>query len=159
MKSMRRTLHHLFTILSALSLLLCVATGWLWLDSERGGGRDWAHGTYPDDSLQLNTYGHFEATRNRVRPGVGPEVYHDWYVLGNRLGLSTDNAPNFYSWSFRSPFYVPMGLAGLLPALWLWCWRRGAPQARAGCYASCGYDLRASPECGTAMDAGVTILQ
>jgi hypothetical protein len=175
---MRRAGRHLFTFCSAASLLLCVATAGLWAHSAAG----WAHCGYwtaPSPGFARS----WEVGSNRGRiyisriwvgnPGKRPmnfayaEVrepfpmpwigrmpngvaFLGFYVERVAIKAAPGAAAPHQSLSVAIPNYLLIPLFLLLPAR-RW-WRRARVDLR-GCCATCGYDLRASPdrcpECGT----------
>jgi hypothetical protein len=154
----RRLLGLGFASSATLSLALLVALVALWIYSYRPGGWSYDRGPYPDDSLKLSLdHGQVSGSRNKVRPGDGPEVYHDHYILYLACGVSTYTGPNYYSWNFRTPLWPSALAAAVLPAAWLLIrlpGRRTRRRLRRRLCPACGYDLRATtgrcPECGTA---------
>lgn len=63
-------------------------------------------------------------------------------------------------WMAAVPFWVPMGVLMVMPALWARRWWVIRRRRRLGLCAQCGYDLRATPgqcpECGKGMERTVT---
>jgi hypothetical protein len=88
---------------------------------------------------------------------VPPQQVHFlgfWYVWGSNVPLITAEqnsvmVPSF--WIAGVPYWFIVLLAAALPAYWIWVQRRIARKQAKRC-ASCGYDLRATPqrcpECG-----------
>ena len=158
---------HLSKILSALSLLLCVAVGVLWVRAQRqydsimyrGSDRFYAFGmrpggihfgTQPSRPLRQTPFG----WQWKSEPLAGLTFADTWqhrflglklerYEAGDELVLSY----------YLVPYPYPMILFGISPALWLWNRRRFGQVVASGLCPTCGYDLRATPErcpeCGT----------
>jgi hypothetical protein len=165
----------LFTILSALSLLLFIALGigqirsfnhWDHLDVRRLGCElGLTHGDgilgfrfAPDEPLPRDGV---PAPRWRLQFGT--------MYTGRSMQDLTDPAPNdrgFYfnvhrtvgtpkgNWTHGDrmllivyvPYWLPMACSAVLPALWLVLRRRAGRRRTAGRCLACGYDLRATPE-------------
>ena len=147
----------LFTILSAVSLVLCLATAGAWVRSYCSGGWQWPS----EDGMVCCTL-----ARGRVCIRRSAEVSAP--MPGDRLlsrmgfeyGRTSDPAfPGLrptISESLIFPCWLPFALTALLPALWLWRYRRdrrlrsdGMPHC-----AKCDYNLTGNvsgvcPECGT----------
>jgi hypothetical protein len=150
--------HRLFTLLSALSLLLCVAIVVLWVRTHehpaRAKGRIGTHG-----------YG-IKSSRGGIEVwrGLDPWDLMDSADPYRRLDsvpgwLGVDRAG---SWEFagglRFPHALPALVASVLPLVWVARRlteraRQRAATRRPGLCPHCGYDLRATPdrcpECGT----------
>ena len=164
----------LFTILSALSLLLCVAVCVMWVRSY------WVADTLSFRYREGTPTRWFFVTSGRGRAGIAsywfnypwqptPEWAHGrvgwrtapvkpayaedshkvvWERLGVRLYRYADRR-NHAAWSLSlSYLYIPLLPLPLLALLYLFPTRR----RRSGLCPSCGYDLRATPgrcpECG-----------
>ncbi|MDB5330702.1 MAG: hypothetical protein JWP03_1853 [Phycisphaerales bacterium] len=131
----KRVIRRLFTLLSAVSLLLSLAVVQMWVQSSRD----------PNYSVIFDIYG------------------TDRRILISREGLSlagpisASGWPPFISFSYahgvtpygaaRSVSYPLAAVAtAALPLAWsarrVWKWRRRSP----GICTTCGYDLRATPE-------------
>ena len=137
-------LRRLFALLSALSLLLCVAVGVMWVRSYWASdtwgpiGRHWV-----SSNGGLHLWGYTD-----------PEE-RDWQFLGFESFLSRRS----YSPMRRKtiPYWFPFLVTGLLPAAYairtLGFRRTRMNRQAGGLCPSCGYDLRATPgrcpECGT----------
>jgi hypothetical protein len=176
---MRRVARHLFTILSALSLLLCVATCVLWVRSYfatdlvvyqpridyvlHNYGVGYGKGymvvgmdvaTKPGPSvLQWSSQPPLRADGAWRTAG---EVFH---VAGVRITTETEqrlvNVP-VRSVGLFMPCWMCAAMWACLPGVWLKRFqtrRRARRRLAAGQCKQCGYDLRASPErcpeCGT----------
>jgi hypothetical protein len=145
----------LFTLAAVVSLAVMIALIAVWYDSYHPY-RTFSRGPFPEDSLILTSMsGNLGGTRNKVRPAPGQrEIYRDYYVFHLTCGVSTYTGPHYYSWSFRTPFWFPTGLAAILPAIWLMTrpGRRRRRRLLRGLCPRCGYDLRFTPsrcpECG-----------
>jgi hypothetical protein len=161
-------MRRLFTILSALSLLLFVVVVALWVRttvvqdyigfeaSPPTGTRIYGiasrHGLLwvgrmddPSAETSAGTHGYYWRT-SPSSPGM----------RGNKLPLSvqfggTDEEAK--EWGVQVPYLLLMLLLGIAPARWCFSWKRTTNKQRHGLCPSCGYDLRATPhrcpECGT----------
>lgn len=170
--------HRLFTILSILSLVLCLGTtticvrsywshdaiGWGSRTGTHGWllGVEWRRGTVvigvvstdQADNLSIKHSGVFW---RRLSPrDVFPQ--NSW---SSRMGFfSVHETDSIRQSALGLPCWFVLLLAGVLPALWL---RRFSPWGRRrfreqhGLCPTCGYDLRASlercPECGRPIPA------
>ena len=176
---MRRALRHLFTILSAISLPLCVATCVLWVRSYsrtyllQRGEQMWTE----NYSISRGVMAH--ATRT---VGTSPQVVfirpvkpYGWtagtyapaldYSRGRMLGgfdISTVSDIQrgvllSTSKQISLPAWFAAGATALLPGAWCLSWRkrrlRRCRSARGECLA-CGYDLRASSQEGRCPECG-----
>ena len=166
----------LFTILSALSLVLCIGTATMWVRSYSAGDTILYHG-------QDETYS-WSVWLRWVRGTVSFEVYRfkipsdrastyavgfewtwweePWFQLPdeswwNRRGFFwEDRTDEVEGGGLGVPCWLGAVAAGVMPALWLrqsWQRRRQRFRERHGLCLTCGYDLRATPErcpeCGT----------
>jgi hypothetical protein len=145
----------LFTLVSAVSLLLCVATCVLWVraswtedDFDLGGiGGDadwWASSSGGELALIRQAGDDF----GEPLPGVR---------LPGFCYLASASATGSHR-QYAASYWVLASLFGVVPAAWAWRVRRGRIRRRnalAGLCPTCGYDLRASPgrcpECGAAV--------
>ena len=170
---MRRLGRHLFTLCSAVSLVLCVGVCVLWV---RSYPTRWsaAHGSVPGRYWQLSSHrGQFVADttlwhflpdpRSLTFADVAAESQtHLPGVRVNRQAarsrarlpgeeppFRTDlpTVPVYAATRVEMSWWLPSLLLALPPALWLWRRPRRAERARmaAGLCPSCGYDLRATP--------------
>lgn len=168
---MRRAL---FTILSAMSLIVCLASVGMWVRTgvkgdlvtwEKRNGDSWTLvSALGRVKLERKTY---ELTRkvpawwlieedamssSMVTPESRWPAYHtQTKILGS--GSVTQRAIIIPYWSST--------LAGaILPGLWVWRRWKQKRDRKAGLCQKCGYDLRASPvrcpECGTAVPSPAT---
>jgi hypothetical protein len=168
----------LFTILSALSLLLFAVTVW-----------PWGRGSQDYEQFECNTvganhkasYALFYDSNNRtvwivgLEPKPAAELYGVSHPFLGRCEWRSgqDAGGNFPALPFpypkwfgaesasdgrwaamRVPWWFIQVMTGLLPLLWvLWFWKRKRAVAPMGLCRRCGYDLRATPdrcpECGT----------
>jgi len=171
----------LFTILSALSLLVCFACSLMWLRS--GFALDFLS---KDDGSRLlsSATGMLEYTTVTYTPPMHPTAGRWGYVSMSGSAWSGSSRP-VWNWQWlpdssssshtvaghvyatrkiRLPYWIPIFLTALLPLLMLGRWTRTRWQSirrqRAGLCPNCGYDLRASkercPECGTPIPAHQT---
>ena len=86
------------------------------------------------------------------------------YTLQRRFGntpVAPKNPDYSLEWQVTFPAWVPVALAGVLPAFSLVGLVRRSRRGRAGLCRNCGYDLRAStercPECGEPVSAGAAV--
>jgi hypothetical protein len=157
----------MFTVVSAISLVLCAGTGWLWvrsysrvdyfqprdehllISSDRGcvfcsvnnHGPDWA---YDPDHVVFTSYP--RGLIGSYEPAPGP-------ILG--FGLQRYQ---FFRGSMTeavlvvTPDWFLLMATAAMPAMWYVKRRRSRVGNRAGLCSSCRYDLRATPgrcpECG-----------
>jgi hypothetical protein len=170
---MRRLARHLFTLCSAVSLLLCVAACVLWVR-----GR-WVADDYTwvrdrgDTSIMTRiscASGVLGITRNRTTyaateeagryrerlantPGWGHtslqgNVYTSrgylWPQLHRRSGAN--RAMSFRWWILELPMWMPFTLTLIAPSVAAARGGRRRHRRQRGLCESCGYDLRASPE-------------
>jgi hypothetical protein len=106
----------LFTILAALSLLLCVATAVLWVRSypyARVYQRDRVVYTIVKGSVDCRK---FPPSDKRIEPEQASYF--------RRFGISYERRTPIYSpadasWAFKCPTAYPLGAFGVCPALWL----------------------------------------
>jgi hypothetical protein len=187
----------LFTLLSAVSLLLCVAVCLLWVRSyfvtdywERvevldGGGRDISGddpkvaGALPEltstvwtaqtlrGAVWLERRRSIDAGDNvakMLNPDFTPCAWQhesapcgddlrrtawDWDTLG--ISIRTNERAPEAGFSFthtfvQLPAWLSASLAAVLPAVWLYRWKRRRRAYQQGLCPACGYDLRASPD-------------
>ena len=137
----------LLNLLTALSLMLCVAVGAMWVRS-----------FYIPVAYRFHARGEWcEAvlTRGRVSVSNAPEVVAHAHRRG-RLGLPATTPSTRAYWSQSSRAFGPVLIIFLAagPALAARSWQDRRHSLRVGLCPSCGYDLRASPgrcpECGHA---------
>jgi hypothetical protein len=157
-------LRRLFTVLSALSLLLCVAAVVVWVRSDkhyaRAKGRIGAH-----DYGIRSARGGVEVWRgwdpwdlmDSADPYRPLDSVPGWLGV-KRAGWSGDDAGAFESRGLRFPHALPAAVASVLPLAWVarrlaGRARQRAAARRSGLCPHCRYDLRATPgrcpECGT----------
>ncbi len=169
---MKRLARHLFTLCSAVSLLLCVAVCVLWVRSywaEDVIVYAWDGGTVGVVSLRGCVGWGFE--RSNASRGDGWSRLGDVRWFSDPPSNHTRLPPDFEFAGFEYEYYpgdaLSMGVpiwavllvAGIFPLTW---WRGNRRLARrkqrreSGLCASCGYDLRSSlgrcPECGAAVN-------
>lgn len=162
----------LFAIGSAISLLLCFATGALWLSSNYAHVRYiWHDGR--DAWGLVNCDGRLQLVVVRNQQGYGFEDgFHflggavGWWEMrggirgANRLGVGwfVGGVPFQGSWGGPTPpptyvwlydayyldYWLPFVLTAFLPAVWLLQFVRKRGRRRVGYCRICGYDLRAS---------------
>jgi len=122
---MRHVARHLFTILSALSLLLCVATSTCYIISRFTDDRFGAH--------LLVRYRELWIAIESNALVVGSVVGQFWYTDSFRPG----------DWRHEMPVWWIIASSAALPAVWALTRRRSSVPGRCS---TCGYDLRATPE-------------
>ena len=169
----------LFTILSALSLLLLVAVVFVWVRSYDPG--DFA--TYYDspkhveflssDGLLRVSWG--SLTSKEYPPEPGWDVSF-WRRDGGHLAVKADLRSGttmgfrYERWRRQTadlaadarmitiPYWSIAAVCAVGPVVVLWRWRRERHRVARGRCRACGYDLRATPgrcpECGMAVSGG-----
>ncbi|HEY7091080.1 MAG TPA: hypothetical protein VH518_23485 [Tepidisphaeraceae bacterium] len=175
--------HHLFTLLSAVSLLLCVATVGLWVRSY------WAvdllqrwevKSDHFNEGIYLwskrGTFGlrrdaitydapigpHHSAEGWRWNSGSSPNHEGPWHGFGYQRTESPMGAnASLRMTTISIPIWLPTLFLAAWPSWWLLReWRRRAALRAEGCCKNCGYDLRATPErcpeCGTEQKSAIT---
>ena len=153
----------LFTLCSALSLLLCAALAVMWLRSNRTEdhlGRVGANKVV----IAASVNGLVVVGGYRIAETVQPQ---SGWRYGNRPAdpvpwTALFRLPKYRSgddvraWSVVIPYWIPVLAALVLPLRWL-LWQIRVRRLKPGLCPVCGYDLRASsgrcPECGTAVGA------
>ena len=156
--------HRIFTILSAISLLL-VAVLALWTVAVYLGAQEYlstiqvgvgAAPTQYDFGVDSRT---LELTRYRFLTNLVPDFTSSWHCMG----FSWESRPTGFvsgaviivrQSSLRIPFWALLVVFGIMPTWWLLAYRRRRMAGlRRGHCPICDYDLRASkercPECGT----------
>ena len=179
---MTRLAPRLFTLCSAASLLLCVAVGVLWVRSywvADALARQWTYtlvgaGTSRGGALLYTLSGPPIPTGKKLVPYGVRHTTHEPSDLDDsfvQLGFSADPFGSFrydvgpgvssrgtrlHEVTVRAlgfPLWCPFAVTALLPAIWLNTLVRQRRRKKLRLCASCGYDLRASPErcpeCGT----------
>jgi hypothetical protein len=143
---MRRVIRVTFPVLSAASLVLCLATVVMWVRSHWATDRwDWGNSGLVSAEGGLHLWGYSTPDQSSWQ-FLGFESYYDSSIYSPMRRRTT-------------PYWFLSLLTGVLPAVFLIrvLRRRRTVQAMRGCCLSCGYDLRATvercPECGTAMPA------
>src|SRR5262249_32000783 len=142
----------LFTILAAISLLLCLATAGLWVRSYVSFDL-WSQDTgYTPQFVLLLNRGTVAIAKTRIWPSLAA-FYHQ-----SGSALRSSQAPwliRFSQFWVVVPLWLPVLLFAIAPTCWLFSHphRRRAKRLRLGLCPRCGYDLRATPdrcpECGT----------
>jgi len=140
----------LFTLVAAVSLVLCVGISAAWALSYRGrdevefGGLAW--GRWGDCVI-------FTAYRGELKVyyQFGTPPHHGGFTNGRWNGIGREPFGGF----LRAPAWVVVPLLGCAPAVWVARARRRrivASRRLRGLCTECGYDVRATPdrcpECG-----------
>jgi hypothetical protein len=173
----------LFNLLAALSLLLCAATGVMWMRSYWRAECFMKTWVAKDDEVwkwliescngvvcfghlhALHVFGYSEGSESSYwcsTPNPDESAYpiaeprdEQFRVFGIELLINSRGSPIHIT----SPYWVFLVATGLLPAAWLFVRRRVNSRALSGLCADCGYDLRATPEqcpeCGAVADGPV----
>lgn len=166
-RMMKRLRRILFNVLTAISLLLAIATAGLWV--RQFFARDVLLLVIsPDEVIRLESANGIIAFA-RISEGVGRFAAHDseWkhdsatsvpfirYVFPESGGFDfvhvgpTGGFPRL--WALSIPLWLPLALDSVIPAAAIWRYRR-RDVSRPGCCPACGYDMRANParcsECG-----------
>jgi hypothetical protein len=163
---MRRLARHLFTLYSAVSLLLCLATCVHWVESYLLLSRTWA--TFGDTLVLVrHDPGNCDiqvARGDGKEGGIGPPpglpdprylqigpVAVQWGITQHPHSAGIWRST--YLTRVTTPYSLPAAIFGVPPAIWVYRRHRVGLRRRAGCCLACGYDLRATPdrcpECGT----------
>jgi hypothetical protein len=176
--SPRTLLHSLllacFHLLAAVSLLIFVGAGVLWIRSLWIGDTINIYRGHSQFMLQTTRAGSIDLGLNTPISLV-PEISHFRRPMTPYDGKNAFDRPQLkfagigvgwpspgwpYYW-VRLPFWCAMILSAILPAWWIVWYRRRRHLKFPGLCAKCGYDLRASahrcPECGTPIPPGTPI--
>ena len=172
----------LFTLCAALSLLLCVAVGVLWVRSYWVADVVSVAGGPPPPAFSSEWYvrsntGFLCFARNDnssfgfdTRPlgWTSHSPFPDFnrpvaqlrkpsFVLGP-LSVGGTASPTMRHAAVKFPHWLPAALTAAAPLLWLRRYGRDRRRVTLGLCPTCGYDLRASPtrcpECGAANSGG-----
>jgi hypothetical protein len=156
MRPMSRFTHALFTLLAALSLLLCVAAVGVWVKSFWLADSITLRRISPQAGLMeersvLSTRGRVAFARDQwqIHPGFYASPA-DMQKLVDQAGLShTSIRPEMrlpLAVRYVVPHWVVPPVFAALPMAYLWRRSRDQRRSRTGLCPTCGYDLRASPE-------------
>jgi hypothetical protein len=158
----------LFNILSALSLVVCIATPVLWVRSLwvadtvhwSSGGRLYAVNLLSVKGVLGLGVVRYPQPHSSVAPSEWQTFRRDqvndiepfrWSFLG--VAVKTGSDADGQGIAVKVSCWFLLGVSAVLPARWFWVWRRARMIERQGRCRKCGYDLRASPErcpeCGT----------
>jgi hypothetical protein len=161
----------LFNIMTGLSLLICLSMSALWVRSymftdaveRQGPRRMWqtvssagqvyfaAQVAASPSAVYAPTeeFFHYRSPPGQPLPWTASAGYEN-YVNTGPFTLARSHAPDWNTLVVRVPHWFVFGLAAVLPVTRLLLRRK---RRLPGCCASCGYDLRATPdkcpECGT----------
>ena len=173
----RRMKRQLLNVLTALSLLLCVAVCVLWVRSrfvaDSYSTARTVVGSMNGGVVAMRGYGTALAVdpHERGYRSLSPEdaalglamatssgTRRSWAVGG--FGYALTSAPGGGTRTVMVPYWAMLLLLGALPAARGWHYARRGP--RSGLCPQCGYDLRATPgrcpECGTLRGPNITPL-
>ena len=152
----RPVLRRLFTIASAVSLLLCVATCVLWVRSTGGPPWDEVYAVRATCSYGLGMEpGRAVGFLQRQGPAYrGGDPGDAWFDPGGVRYVRV-TADGVRRWNLVLPAWLVAAAAAVPPVCWLVAPLRRRHRGRSGLCPSCGYDLRATPdrcpECGRAV--------
>ena len=150
----------IFNILAAISLVLCLATAGVWAISSRPWWLYWHSPTelgcrVGEGGLRLSSW----VERSSPLPFGYFAFLGFEYARGQYIG-TLPPAPGYSLVWLTVPFWFLFALTAVLPAIWLWRWRRhrratddGMPHCP-----NCDYNLTGNvsgicPECGTPIPA------
>jgi hypothetical protein len=163
----------LFTLVSALSAVLCLVAAVLWVRSywvndnwvrdEPGwrmgvgsarGQVAWRHVTYtPGTPVQFSGAPGYQAFTITSSAGMSMAMPGSWSFAGfrgNHFHMTAGRPPgpsgSIVVEEFTVLLWAPLLTTGVFPALWLLLWVRRRSRTPAGCCPNCGYDLRATPD-------------
>lgn len=161
----------LFSMLSILSLLLCVVTAGLWLRSHWVADMfkadiRWTNvcvGSY-SGFLQMYVGGHrYDSPLYQVRHQQhdinekAPSGIMPYRYFAHWEAMYYTERPKYWVASVKFPHWLALLIVGVLPVCWVVRWCRHRHHVMEGYCITCGYDLRASkercPECGTPVKA------
>ena len=160
--------HRLFTILSGLSLVLCLALAVMWarssfsidvVEKEYGSGRS---SKFSSDTGILTL---MLKSRGPAFPAL-PQGPWTWFSLPGESWMGVRwKWPGYETRTLnlragiviqkeaRLPYWLPALLTAVSPVVWFWRRQKAKHRQKPGLCRVCGYDLRASPErcpeCGT----------
>jgi len=145
-----------FTIVSAVSLVLCVATCVLWL---------WARGKSTISGANSPYLDIQDDTKLTIRPDAAVlaqrrEAGRDWGLFIAGLGVGELEDHGGWIFGVSVPYWLVIAITATLPIRWMT--RRSRPFKATGRCSACGYDLRASrdrcPECGAVPTVNPAVL-
>jgi hypothetical protein len=167
---LRRLARVAFHVLTAVSLLLCVAAGFLWVRNLHSA--EWMICDFVLDTPigeMLGTRYEVHADRGRIELYAVAHTRRPWrrrlqsepghWTFRRESDETPSGTPEHgVRWRFNSagidvemPAWLLMLACALMPSIWMFA-RRRSPTRHAGLCPACGYDVRATPsrcpECG-----------
>jgi hypothetical protein len=149
-------IRRLFTLVSALSLLLCVATVWPPYSLSFKGPPLWVQ----FDANPLIATGDYDKDPDWAG-NSDPHISRTVFADGGRFVLWHEPGEAAARWALKLPGHWLIALSLVCPAVWCGARLRrttGLTRTRSGLCPACGYDLRASPdrcpECGALNERG-----
>src|SRR5688572_12666722 len=148
-------LRRLFTLVAALSLLLCAAAVVLWVRSHHDDGDSYTFVERPNersistDAGSLVFRADYSWSEAPPLSEAGNSYDHQWLGFRAVAGWSWNGLTKWWI----VPLWFPVVLFALPPLIWILLFVRRRLRRPSGGCPTCGYDLRATPdrcpECGS----------